>query len=108
MTELTALLDDSSDPAATFCLACAAPTGHLPHCPANDPQATTLLVEQLPGELTRSWMVSGLRHNLTPARRARYTAQMANLHWVRPAPGLRRVHADPCPARTALLGPHGP
>jgi hypothetical protein len=90
MTELTALHDDNSrDHTAKHCLACAAPTGHAPHCPAANPDATTLLVEQLPGDLTRTWMVSGSRYTLTPARRARYVAQMSNMRWVRRSPGLQ-------------------
>jgi hypothetical protein len=89
MTELTALLDDSSDHRATQCLACAAPTGHAEYCPAANPQATSLLVEEGPENLTRTWMVSGARYTLTPARRARYVTQMGNMRWVRRQPGLK-------------------
>ncbi|MEV0453720.1 hypothetical protein [Catellatospora methionotrophica] len=60
MTKLPTLLDDSNDHTARHCLACASLTGHTPHCPATDRDATELLVEHLPDGLTRTWLISGV------------------------------------------------
>jgi hypothetical protein len=85
MTHLDSLMDPGTDHTATTCLACGASpqVGHLPVCPANDPDATDLLVETLTPDTRRTWLISGLKHNLTPARRQRFAAQIPELHWVR-------------------------
>jgi hypothetical protein len=86
MTDLPALLDEGTDHTATTCLACGATRaiGHLPICPANHADATDLLVETLRTDSSRTWLIAGLKHNLTPARRRRFADQIPQLHWVRP------------------------
>ena len=79
MSELPAPYDPGTDHTATTCLACGAQQ-HLQSCPATNIDATDLLVEQTDAGTVRTWMVSGIRHNLTPARRARYTAQIPLPH----------------------------
>jgi hypothetical protein len=85
MTHLDALMDPGTDHTATTCLACGAnpQVGHLPVYPANNPDATDLLVETLTPDTRRTWLISGLKHNLTPARRHRFATQIPELHWVR-------------------------
>jgi hypothetical protein len=86
MTHLDALMDPGTDHTATTCLACGADrqVGHDAACPANHPDATDLLVETLTPDTRRTWLISGLKHNLTPARRHRFSTRIPELHWVRP------------------------
>ena len=76
-------LGSGDDPFATTCLACGAQRsiGHLPTCPASQPDTADLLVEELGPDSRRTWLVSGSKFNLTHARRARFAAQMPNLLW---------------------------
>jgi hypothetical protein len=85
MPDTPACNDPGVDHTATTCLACHAPAhvGHYPICPASRPDATDLLVEHIAPDTTRTWLVSGLRHNLTPARRDRVHTQMGTMSWVR-------------------------
>jgi hypothetical protein len=77
-------LGSGEDPHATTCLACGAArsVGHLPTCPASQPDTADLLVETLGPDSRRTWLVSGLKFNLTPARRTRFAAQMPKLLWL--------------------------
>ncbi len=99
MTDLPHLLVPGTDHTATTCLACGAEPqiGHLPRCPALRPDATELLVESLSADTNRTWMLSGLRYNLTPARRRRFATKIPSLRWVRP------VDKPRLPASTSLL-----
>ena len=69
--------------ADTSCLLCGAPptVGHRDDCPGADPEAVEYLTEELPGAITRSWTMAGVRYTATPARRAAITAVMPHMRW---------------------------
>jgi hypothetical protein len=69
--------------AATGCLLCQAPPaiGHDDSCAGSDPEAIAYLIEELPGAVTRSWTMAGVRYTATPARRAAITKLMPTMTW---------------------------
>jgi hypothetical protein len=87
------------DPRSKTCLACGADqaAGHLPDCVAVTPGATALLIEHLDPDITRTWTVSGVKHNLTPQRRRAFANQLPRLQWARP------IDKPQLPMSTGLL-----
>jgi hypothetical protein len=81
---VTATQPAKGDHIDSTCLACGAATGHRGDCPAVNPAADGLLAETLADGTVRTWTVVGARYTLTAARRARITAWLPRLEWVRP------------------------